>query len=88
VLAVLSSELNKAYEVTEKILVGINTIRKSGQTNMADIVTVQYLADKMNNYSLVIWLHEHKHHYTNVLEEVDWDQVEVNDGCLYMISRI
>lgn len=42
-------------------------IRDSGETNMLDTCTVQYIADRMGFYELVVYLEEHKKEYVNFI---------------------
>ena len=51
--------------MTEKIRRQIMAIRDSGETNMLDTRTVQYIADRMGFYELVVYLHEYKKEYVN-----------------------
>lgn len=51
--------------MTEKIRSQIMAIRDSGETNMLDTRTVQYIADRMGFYELVVYLEEHKKEYVN-----------------------
>lgn len=51
--------------MTEKIRSQIMAIRDSGETNMLDTRTVQYIADRMGFYELVVYLDEYKKEYVN-----------------------
>lgn len=51
--------------MTEKIRRQIMAIRDSGETNMLDTRTVQYIADRMGFYELVVYLDEYKKEYVN-----------------------
>lgn len=51
----------------ERIKRQILAIRDSGETNMLDIHTVQYLANRKRFYELVIFLEEHPHDYIQFL---------------------
>ena len=53
--------------MTEKIRNQIMAIRDSGETNMLDTRTVQYIADRMGFYELVVYLEEHKKEYVNFI---------------------
>ena len=53
--------------MTEKIRSQIMAIRDSGETNMLDTRTVQYIADRMGFYELVVYLDEHKKEYVNFI---------------------
>lgn len=53
--------------MTEKIRSQIMAIRNSGETNMLDTRTVQYIADRMGFYELVVYLEEHKKEYVNFI---------------------
>lgn len=53
--------------MTEKIRSQIMAIRNSGETNMLDTRTVQYIADRMGFYELVIYLEEHKKEYVHFI---------------------
>ena len=46
--------------MTETIREQILAIRKSGFTNMFDVPMVQYIANEMRFYELVIFLEEHR----------------------------
>lgn len=45
--------------MTEKIREQILAVRATGRTNMFDVPTVQYIANEMRLYELVIFLEEH-----------------------------
>ena len=49
--------------MTEKIKEQILEIRDSGETNMLDVKTVQYLAYQHEYYELVTYLEEHSKEY-------------------------
>ena len=49
--------------MTEKIKEQIMAIRDSGETNMLDTKTVQYLAFHRGYYELVTYLEEHNKEY-------------------------
>ena len=50
-------------EVKEQIL----AIRDSGETNMFDSRTVQYLANQRNFYELVCFIEDHRKEYANFI---------------------
>ena len=53
--------------MTEKIKEQIMAIRDSGETNMFDTKTVQYLAFHRSYYELVTYLEEHKKEYVHFI---------------------
>lgn len=53
--------------MTEKIREQILAIRDSGETNMFDINTVQYLAYHRDFYELVTYLEEHRKEYVHFI---------------------
>ena len=53
--------------MTEKIRDQIFVIRKTGRTNMFDIPMVQYIANEMRFYELVILLEEHRSEYVHFI---------------------
>jgi len=53
--------------MTEKIREQIMAIRDSGETNMFDVKTVQYLAFQRNYYELVNYLEEHRKEYVHFI---------------------
>ena len=53
--------------MTEKIKEQIMEIRDSGETNMFDIKTVQYLAYHRDFYELVTYLEEHAKEYVHFI---------------------
>ena len=53
--------------MTEKIKEQIMAIRDSGETNMFDINTVQYLAYRRDFYELVTYLEEHRKEYVHFI---------------------
>lgn len=50
-------------KVKEQIL----AIRATGRTNMFDIPMVQYIANKMHFYELVVYLEEHRKEYVQFI---------------------
>lgn len=53
--------------MTDKIREQILTVRKTGRTNMFDILMVQYIANEMQFYELVIFLKEHRSEYVHFI---------------------
>ena len=53
--------------MTEKIKEQIMAIRDSGETNMLDVKTVQYLAFHRDYFELVWYLEEHPKEYWNFI---------------------
>lgn len=53
--------------MTEKIFEQIMAIRDSGETNMFDVKTVQYIAFREEFYELVVYLEEHRKEYVNFI---------------------
>ena len=53
--------------MTEKIHEQIMAIRDSGETNMLDVNTVQYLAYRQRFYELVWYLEEHRKEYVHFI---------------------
>ena len=53
--------------MTDKIKEQILAIRDSGETNMFDTKTVQYLAFHRGYYELVNYLEEHKKEYVHFI---------------------
>ena len=53
--------------MTEKIKEQILAIRDSGETNMFDTKTVQFLAFHRGYYELVTYLEEHKKEYAHFI---------------------
>lgn len=51
----------------EKIREQILAIRDSGVTNMFDLNRVQYEANKLNFYELVVFIEENKDKYVNFI---------------------
>ena len=51
----------------KKIKEQILAIRDTGRTNMLDTNTVQYIANEMGFYELVIFIEEHKKDYVNFI---------------------
>ena len=53
--------------MTETIKKQILSIRDSGRTNMFDTNMVQYLANELGYYELVMYLEEHRKEYVRFL---------------------
>lgn len=53
--------------MTETIKEQILAIRDSGETNMFDVRTVQWIANREGYYELVVYLEEHKNEYVNFI---------------------
>ena len=53
--------------MTEKVRDQILAIRKTGRTNMFDVPMVQYIANEMRLYELVIFLEEHRKEYVHFI---------------------
>ena len=53
--------------MSEKIKNQILAVRKTGRTNMFDIPMVQYIANEMRFYELVIFLEEHRAEYVHFI---------------------
>ena len=53
--------------MTDKIREQILAVRKTGRTNMFDVPMVQYIANEMRFYELVIFLEEHRPEYVNFI---------------------
>ena len=53
--------------MNDKIRNQILAIRKTGRTNMFDIPMVQYIANEMMFYELVIFLEEHRSDYVHFI---------------------
>ena len=53
--------------MTDKIREQILAVRKTGRTNMFDVPMVQYIANEMRIYELVIFLEEHRSEYVNFI---------------------
>ena len=53
--------------MSEQIREQILAVRKSGRTNMFDVPMVQYIANEMRLYELVIFLEEHRSEYVHFI---------------------
>lgn len=53
--------------MSEKVRDQILAIRATGRTNMFDIPMVQYIANEMRFYDLVIFLEEHRSEYVRFI---------------------
>ena len=53
--------------MSEQIREQILAVRKTGRTNMFDVPMVQYIANEMQLYELVIFLEEHRSEYVHFI---------------------
>ncbi len=53
--------------MTEKIKKQILAVRATGRTNMFDVPMVQYIANELQFYELVIFLEEHRSEYVHFI---------------------
>ena len=53
--------------MNEKIREQILAVRKTGHTNMFDVPMVQYIANEMRFYELVVFLEEHRSEYVHFI---------------------
>ena len=53
--------------MTKEVRDAILKVRDSGRVNMLDVRTVQYIANEMGLYELVIYIEEHKREYANFI---------------------
>ena len=53
--------------MTDKIREQILAVRKTGRTNMFDVPMVQYIANEMQLYELVVFLEEHRSEYVQFI---------------------
>lgn len=53
--------------MTDKVREQILAVRRTGRTNMFDIPMVQYIANEMRFYELVIFLEEHRSKYVHFI---------------------
>ena len=53
--------------MTKEVRDAILKVRDSGRTNMMDARMVQYIANEMGLYELVIYIEEHKREYANFI---------------------
>ncbi len=53
--------------MTDKIREQILAVRATGRTNMFDVPMVQYIANEMLFYELVIFLEEHRSEYVHFI---------------------
>lgn len=53
--------------MTEEVREQIMAIRDSGETNMFDTRTVQYIANREGYYELVVYLEEHRKEYVHFI---------------------
>ena len=66
-LAIIAYKQPVTKAEIEKIREQILAIRNSGETNMLDTRTVQYIANRKGYYELVIYLEEHRKEYWNFI---------------------
>ena len=53
--------------MTDKVKAQILAIRDSGETNMLDINTVQYIANREEYHELVVFIEDHRKEYINFI---------------------
>lgn len=53
--------------MNEKIREQILAVRATGRTNMFDVPMVQYIANEMQFYELVVFLKEHRSEYVHFI---------------------
>ncbi len=53
--------------MSDKIREQILAVRATGRTNMFDVPMVQYIANEMRLYELVIFLEEHRSEYVRFI---------------------
>lgn len=53
--------------MTKEVRDAILKVRDSGRANMLDVRAVQYIANEMGLYELVIYIEEHKREYANFI---------------------
>ncbi len=53
--------------MTETIRQQIESIRRSGETNMLDVNMVQRIANRRHYYGLVVYLEEHRKEYVKYI---------------------
>ena len=53
--------------MSDKVRNQILAVRKTGRTNMFDIPMVQYIANEMQFYELVVYLEEHRSEYVHFI---------------------
>lgn len=76
--------------MTEKIREQILAVRATGRTNMFDVPTVQYIANEMRLYELVIFLEEHRGEYVHFIltgEPLQYTQFLLRIIVYYMPSK-
>lgn len=56
--------------MTDKIREQILAVRKTGLTNMFDVIMVQRIAHEVQFYELVIYLEEHRSEYVHLSSQV------------------
>ena len=60
-------KFEKAPTLTDKVRDQILVVRATGRTNMFDTSMVQYIANEMHFYELVVFIEEHKDLYTHFM---------------------
>lgn len=50
-------------QCSQKVLEEINAVRETGDTNMLDTQSVQFVADKMGFFRLVMWIDDNRQDY-------------------------
>ena len=53
--------------MTKEVRDAILKVRDSGRANILDVRAVQYIANEMGLYELVIYIEEHKREYANFI---------------------
>ena len=53
--------------MSDKVRNQILAVRATGRTNMFDIPMVQYIANEMRFYELVVYLEEHRSEYVHFI---------------------
>lgn len=53
----------------QDVIAGIEAVRQTGRTNMMDRLAVQYIANELELYSLVVWLEDNPGGYGRGLFE-------------------
>ncbi len=57
-----ANQTNLPAEITDEIVKQIKAVRDTGKTNMFDVQSVMYYANKMDFFELVNFLSERKNH--------------------------
>lgn len=66
--------------MTKKIKEQILAIRDSGETNMLDTRTVQWIANRENYFELVIYIEENSREYWNFIMTGEAPMKDEDDG--------